>query len=315
MNNTNFTLIINNYSALSHTDKVNFIYSLAGPAKKKFRQEFMQFLTGKKLPLTKCGIHTLEQQINIYINNQNLEKMKRSHLIKAAEELNTLLELEPAIDTDADDAEFIAKMKEAAKLVEPEDTFTKNTEKVIKGIAKMTPTKIEEDLEPEETQEEEPVNEVAEEVVPLDDLKEKIEKCKGLGPLKALCKDHPETFGSIPVAKYNAKEAIPMLKSAMLNAMTGEEVVEEEVKETPEKPATKKEKKPTEKKAGKVPEAKKEDPSKSNKGQVYLAWKNGETNLDTLLNLVENRVKKATIKNWISMWGRNQGLPAIAKQK
>ena len=54
------------------------------------------------------------------------------------------------------------------------------------------------------------------------------------------------------------------------------------------------------------------DPSKSNKGQVYLAWKAGETEVDKLLKVVNEAVSKGTIKSWVGQWKNGKNLPAVA---
>lgn len=51
----------------------------------------------------------------------------------------------------------------------------------------------------------------------------------------------------------------------------------------------------------------------SNKDAVYLTWKDGEEDIDTLHQLVDEAVKKTTIKNWLSKWSNEKGLPRIAK--
>ena len=99
------------------------------------------------------------------------------------------------------------------------------------------------------------------------------------------------------------------------------EEVEEE-KETPKKKEKGKEK-PAEKKSKKTETEpkkpgvgkKKVDYSKSNKAVVYKAWKDGETNFDTLHKKVNKAVKLGTIKGWLAMWGRGKGLPAVASRE
>lgn len=51
----------------------------------------------------------------------------------------------------------------------------------------------------------------------------------------------------------------------------------------------------------------------SNKDAVYLAWKDGEDDVDSLHDLVNKAVKKTTIKNWLSKWKNDKGLPRISK--
>lgn len=57
------------------------------------------------------------------------------------------------------------------------------------------------------------------------------------------------------------------------------------------------------------------DPSKSNKGQVYLAWKAGETDIDKLHKKVNEAVNIGTIKAWIGQWKNGKNLPAVAAVK
>jgi len=56
------------------------------------------------------------------------------------------------------------------------------------------------------------------------------------------------------------------------------------------------------------------DHSKSNKAIVYLAWKDGEKDLEKLHKKVNENVKLTTIKGWTRMWVNKKGLPAIAKE-
>ena len=103
---------------------------------------------------------------------------------------------------------------------------------------------------------------------------------------------------------------------------TPPEEEEEEEKETPKKKAKGKEK-PVEKKSKKAETEpkkpgvgkKKVDYSKSNKAVVYKAWKDGETNFDTLHKKANEAVKLGTIKGWLAMWGRGKGLPAVASRE
>jgi len=69
---------------------------------------------------------------------------------------------------------------------------------------------------------------------------------------------------------------------------------------------------PTRKKATKKTKA---DPSKSNKGQIYLAWKDGEEDINKLHKMVDEAVKTNTIKGWMKGWKVGKRLPAVAKQQ
>lgn len=57
------------------------------------------------------------------------------------------------------------------------------------------------------------------------------------------------------------------------------------------------------------------DHSTSNKAQVYIAWKAGETDVEKLHKKVNEGVGKSTIKAWIGQWKNGKNLPAIAKEK
>jgi len=102
-----------------------------------------------------------------------------------------------------------------------------------------------------------------------------------------------------------------------------EEEEEEEKEKVPVKEKEKGKEKPAEKKSKKtetepkkpVSEKKKVDYSKSNKAVIYKAWKDGETNFDTLHKKVNEAVKLGTIKGWLAMWGRGKGLPSVARQE
>jgi len=94
-----------------------------------------------------------------------------------------------------------------------------------------------------------------------------------------------------------------------------EEVVEDEgddVMPTPSPPMeeeVKKKEKPIKKEKKNAT-----DHSKSNKGQVYIAWKNGENDFEKLSEKIDGAVKLSTIKGWCNAWKNGKNLPAIAKQ-
>lgn len=58
----------------------------------------------------------------------------KARLVKAAEELNRVLGLEPAINVEADENTLVADILEAAELLQPEDELTKATLKVIADL-------------------------------------------------------------------------------------------------------------------------------------------------------------------------------------
>jgi len=56
------------------------------------------------------------------------------------------------------------------------------------------------------------------------------------------------------------------------------------------------------------------DHSKSNKGRVYIAWKDGENDFEKLSGKIDGAVKLSTIKGWCNAWKNGNNLPAVAKQ-
>ena len=57
----------------------------------------------------------------------------------------------------------------------------------------------------------------------------------------------------------------------------------------------------------------KKDTTKSNKFMVWELWSQGETDIDKLHDHVEQRVQRATIKNWTGTWKKGVNLPRGAK--
>lgn len=51
----------------------------------------------------------------------------------------------------------------------------------------------------------------------------------------------------------------------------------------------------------------------SSKKVIYLAWKEGQINIDILLGLVSSAVKQSTVKGWVQAWKNGKNLPAVAK--
>ena len=50
------------------------------------------------------------------------------------------------------------------------------------------------------------------------------------------------------------------------------------------------------------------------KAKIYLAWQDGEEDVEKLHQKVANEeVKESTVKNWLRRWPKGKGLPAIAK--
>ncbi len=71
--------------------------------------------------------------------------MERKDLVKAAEELNEVLGLDPEIEVDNDIEALKTLISEAAELIEPEDEISKRTTKVIKQLEGQEEVPVTED--------------------------------------------------------------------------------------------------------------------------------------------------------------------------
>ena len=150
----------------------------------------------------------------------------------------------------------------------------------------------EEEDEEEEEEEEEEDEEDEEEEKSLIDL---VRDTSKLADLKDIVKENDELKSLKKKLKsYQGLHGPKELKRAMLIKLG---VPEEELKPKPKKPS-----KPV-------------DHSKSNKAQVWKAWKDGETKVKKLHKKIKGAVKEATISSWIKQWEKGNALPAIAKQQ
>lgn len=151
--------------------------------------------------------------------------MKTEKLIKAADELNTLLFDPPEIDTKADEAEVKAAVKEAAKLLEPVDELTEDTIAVLQELGIWVNQDEPADAEEVEEDDAEDADEV-EEVT----LVEAVESATSLKELKELAKVSDE-FKELRsgLTKY---KTVGALQKAMLEILALDE--EEDVKEVEE---------------------------------------------------------------------------------
>ena len=86
----------------------------------------------------------------------------KKELVKVAKELNKVLGLNPAIETDQDKEELQEKIATAAELIEPEDNLTSKTIDILEEIMQET-----------QGQEVEPEDELEEEEVELEEEEEK----------------------------------------------------------------------------------------------------------------------------------------------
>ena len=93
-----------------------------------------------------------------------------------------------------------------------------------------------------------------------------------------------------------------------------EEVVEDDEDDIMPTPSPPMEEEPEKEKPIKKEKKNVTDHSKSNKGQVYIAWKNGENDFEKLSEKIDGAVKLSTIKGWCNAWKNGKNLPAIAKQ-
>jgi hypothetical protein len=173
--------------------------------------------------------------------------VKLKDLKSVADELTEVMGLSPEIDTNLPEDELLAKVREAIEQIEPTDEFTKKTQGIIDALkAEKKPAR---GKKPDP----EPVPDVEED--PLDDLEDEINDAEKLNELKDICKGNDE-FKMLRgiLSKYKTADD---LRDGML------EVIEKlREKKTEDKPTAgtkkekekKEEKKPIEK--GKKKEAK-----------------------------------------------------------
>jgi len=232
--------------------------------------------------------------------------MKHEQLVNAAKELNEVLLPDPEINVHATPPVLKKQVIEYAGILAPGDNLTENTVSVLKELGITIPgINVINVIEEEPTTSPEP--EDAQEV----SLEEFVMESNDFKELKDLVKEYDE-FKPLRgiISKF---KTVPALKQVMLK-----ELGVEDIQQTEDVPDAEKEEKPAPKtpdKKNKTSKAKKEKGELSNKAIVYLEWKKGEKNPDTLLKLVTDQVKRTTIKSWIGMWGREKGLPAIAKKQ
>lgn len=167
-----------------------------------------------------------------------MKEVKKELLITATKELNKLLfdpDDKDIIDVDLEPDKLCVQIKDAAKLLEPDDELTDKTVQVLKDLGVKGFGEEQTDNEPEELS-----------------LKKEIEDAPRMRDLKDIAKSNDE-FKAIR-GELSKFKSIKDLRKAMLKVL--EEVPEET---EPEKVAPKKEKE--EKKA--KPDAKKPEPKKA----------------------------------------------------
>ena len=240
-----------------------------------------------------------------YQKNKNAVKMK--NLIKAAKELNEKIGPDPAIKVvGVKKAKLEEELKEAALLIDlKEDDISDKTMEILNDIGAFAVADATEEDDPVEADPEDAPDPEEEEEEEEVDLVEEIDKAKKLKELKTLVKEFDEFKKLRNIQYFSVKE----LKEDMMGLIDPDWVPEEKAPPTEKKePADKPEPKPAAK-------SKKGNTEKkvSNKGIVYLAWKEGQKDIETLHKLVSARVKLNTIKAWIGAWEKDKNLPANAK--
>ena len=205
------------------------------------------------------------------------KKSELDLVVAAAEELNEVLGLEPAIDTeDVDIDDLKAKLVEASELITEDDEFTEDTAKVLESIAPEDEEEDEEfeedeeieddDLEEDEEEEEDDdfEEEEEDEEEEDDDLEELREAVESAGKRKDLLKlaQKEEIFAELK-SKLPKLKSIKALKGAMLSVLDTEEAEEAEAEEHAEEPKAKSKK--AAKAKGKAKSSAKEKSSKPKK--------------------------------------------------
>jgi len=236
-------------------------------------------------------------------------------LIKVANELQKVMDFEeggPPVD--GTEKELNKWVEEAVDEIDYEiDKFTDDTTRILIDMQLWRGPALDEDED-----EDDPEVEVVEEVEEVEDnLVDQIKAAGQMKDLKIICKDLDEFK---PIRGYLTKyKTVKELREVMLEMLKEEKEEKPEPKAKAEKVVEKK--KEPEQKEEKTLVVKKEtkqkgltDHSKSNKAVVYLAWKDGEKDLEKLHKKVNESVKLGTIKSWITQWKTEKNLPAVAKE-
>ena len=243
-----------------------------------------------------------------------MAKLTMKQLINTAKELDEVMGLVPSPPIEDDDQGKLEKwLKEAAEELQENDELTPETESVLKALEAVEATEEVEEI----------------------DLVKTVDETDSLQELKKVVKSYDE-FKSLrgELTKYKTPDDVEDLKEVMFDLLEHEEEAEkkEPVKEARKTPSGKDEvpiPKKGEAKMKVVPAEKEEkkeqkkepkskegvDHSKSNKAIVYLAWEDGEKDLEKLHKKVNENVKLGTIKSWTRQWVKGKALPAIAKNK
>lgn len=182
---------------------------------------------------------------------KKIKKNRLALLVEAAEELNEVIGLEPAIETEgASEADLEEKLEEAARLITDEDEFTKQTESVLEEFLEAEEEEFEdeefeeefedEDLEEEQEEDEDFEDEDFEdefedEVASLEEIREQVNGISKRKDLRIFAEENADIFQPVIEDLPNLKSS-KKLKAAMLELLdqleNGE--FEEEKIEAPE---------------------------------------------------------------------------------
>jgi len=236
------------------------------------------------------------------------EKVKRSAVIKAAKELNTLLFEEgdeQMMNVKANEKDLLGQLKEASSIIDENDEISNGTRDTLIELGFLE-GEAEEEEESEEEEEEEETEE---------DLLGLIKRSPKLQQLKDLVKSHDELKPlRKKLDKYSGLQGTKKLREDMLSAVDELPLTKKKKGMSTKRKETAK-KAPAKKESTKTTTKKKVTGELSNKAIVYNAWKKTpKITVGELYSLVNKAVKENTIKGWLSQWKRGTNFPAIAKR-
>ena len=236
------------------------------------------------------------------------EKVKRSAVIKAAKELNTLLFEEgdeQMMNVKANEKDLLGQLKEASSIIDENDEISNGTRDTLIELGFLE-GEAEEEEESEEEEEEEETEE---------DLLGLIKRSPKLQQLKDLVKSHDELKSlRKKLDKYSGLQGTKKLREDMLSAVDELPLTKKEKGMSTKRKETAK-KAPAKKESTKTTTKKKVTGELSNKAIVYNAWKKTpKITVGELYSLVNKAVKENTIKGWLRQWKSGTNFPAIAKR-
>ena len=231
------------------------------------------------------------------------EKVKRSAVIKAAKELNTLLFEEgdeQMMNVKANEKDLLGQLKEASSIIDEGDEISDETRDTLIELGFLEGEAEEEEEEEEESEE---------------DLLGLIKRSPKLQQLKDLVKSHDELKSlRKKLDKYSGLQGTKKLREDMLSAVDELPLTKKKKEMSTKRKETAK-KAPAKKESTKTTTKKKVTGELSNKAIVYNAWKKTpKITVGELYSLVNKAVKENTIKGWLSQWKSGTNFPAIAKR-